>query len=388
MKYRTFGRLDKQVSVLGFGCMRLPVVGTDATGIDEPKATDMLRYAIDCGVNYVDTGYMYHNGSSELFVVRALQDGYRQRVNLVTKLATWLVKTEADFDRLLNEQLQKLQTDHLDFYLLHALNKSSWPKVRDLGVLRWAEGAVADGRIGGLGFSFHDSYACFKEIVDAYDGWALCQIQYNYIDEGIQAGTAGLKYAASKGLAVVVMEPIRGGRLGHLPEPVKEILDKAGTNRTQADWALQWVWHHPEVSVVLSGMNTMQQVVENLGSADRAAAGSLSADELEGIAEAREKYRELCPIPCTECRYCMPCPNDVLIHHNLALYNLAVMHGELELARQQYAFGERSDKDIRAAACLQCRECEELCPQGILISEWMPKIHAVLGEGQPPPGSC
>jgi len=381
MQYRTLGRTKKKVSALGFGCMRLPSVRHDRGPIDEPRAAAMLRHAIDHGVNYVDTAYFYHEGHSESFVGRALQDGYRQKVHLATKLPTGPVSTADDFDRLLDEQLQRLQTDHVDFYLLHGLNKRRWPKVRDLGVLGWSERARADGRIGHLGFSFHDTLDTFKEIVDAYDDWALCQIQYNYVDTDVQAGKKGLRYAADRGLAVVVMEPVRGGRLAALPPPVVEILDQLQPRRSLAALALHWVWNQPQVSVALSGMSTMQQVVENLASAEDSEVGSLTEDDLAIYEQARDKYRELCPIPCTECRYCLPCPNGVFIHANLAAYNQAKLLGQLEQAKRRYAWLASRDHDMSAAACIQCRECEERCPQGIAISEWMPEVHALLADG-------
>jgi predicted aldo/keto reductase-like oxidoreductase len=384
MKYRKFGRLDVQVSALGFGCMRLPTVGGNASAIDEPEATRMLRRAIDQGVNYVDTAYGYHDGKSELFVGRALSDGYRQKVYLATKMPVWLVKKAEDFDRLLDEQLQKLQADRIDFYLLHALNAHVWPTVRDLGVTAWAERAIAQGKIGHLGFSFHDTFKVFKGIVDDYDGWTFCQIQYNYVDERVQAGRRGLQYAASKGLGVVVMEPIRGGRLAMMPQPIVDILRRAKSQWTLADWALQWVWNQPEVSLALSGMNTMQQVVENLASANVSGPGTLSAADLALIAAVRRRYRRLFPIPCTDCRYCMPCPNGVWIPHMFDLYNRAVVCGELDKARQSYNEPRRPGEDVRAAACIACHECEELCPQKIPIVDWMQEIHAVFGEGRDP----
>jgi predicted aldo/keto reductase-like oxidoreductase len=378
MQYRTFGKLDWNVSALGFGCMRLPTIGGHEN-IDEPEATRMLRYAIDHGLKYVDTAYPYHGGNSEWFVGRALKDGYRDKVGLATKLPCWKVETPEDFDRLLNEQLEKLQTDHIDFYLLHALNEKSWHKVRDLDVLAWAEEAMADGRIGHLGFSFHDKYAVFKEIVDAYD-WTFCQIQYNYMDIENQAGTRGLQYAASKGLAVVIMEPLLGGKLVNPPEPVQKLWDTAAKKRSPADWALQWLWNQPEVSVVLSGMSTMEQVEQNIASADVSDINTLTAEELALVERVRQKYVALCPIPCTKCEYCMPCPNGVDIPRNFEAYNQGVMYDKPERAREAYNW---IPEEARANACIQCCECEELCPQSIPISEWMPRVHEVLGEGQP-----
>lgn len=378
MQYRRFGKLDWKVSALGFGCMRLPTLGAN-DNIDQAEATRMLRWAIDQGVNYLDTAYPYHGGQSEVLVGKALQDGYRDKVRLATKLPTWAVNEYADFDRLLNEQLNKLQTEHIDFYLLHALRQSSWEKVRNLDVLRWAEGAIADGRIGHLGFSFHDRYEVFQEIIDAYDGWTFCQIQYNLIDLENQAGTKGLRYAADKGLAVVVMEPLLGGRLARPPKAVEALWASAETQRSPVEWALQWLWHQPEVSVVLSGMSTMGQVQENVAYADRSRVGGLTEDELALVAQVRKRYLELSPIPCTQCRYCMPCPNGVDIPQNFALYNTAALYDELEGARNWY---QKADVATLAGACIQCRQCEEHCPQEIPIADWMPVVDEVLGQGQ------
>jgi predicted aldo/keto reductase-like oxidoreductase len=379
MKYRRFGKLDWQGSALGFGCMRLPIK-EKPEDIDEPETTRMLRYAIDRGVNYVDTAYGYHGGNSERVVGRVLKDGYREKVRLATKLPCWLVKAAEDFTRLFNEQIEKLQTDHIDFYLLHALGKDSWHKMRDLGVREWTNKLLSDGRVRYLGFSFHDDFEAFKEIVDDYD-WTFCQIQYNYMDVENQAGTKGLQYAAAKGMAVVIMEPLLGGRLINPPQPIQALWDIAARKRSAADWALQWLWNQPEVSVVLSGMSTMAQVEENIASASVSDVGILTETDLALIEQVREKYKELCPIPCTRCGYCMPCPNGVDIPRNFAIYNQGVMYDKTEHSRDEY--NNWIPQEARASACIQCRECEEKCPQHILISEWMPVVHEVLGEGKP-----
>lgn len=358
--------------------MRFPTKGGNES-INESLATKMLHYAIDHGVNYVDTAYPYHGGNSESFLGRALRDGYRQKIRLATKLPSWKIEAFDDFDRYLNEQLEKLRTDHIDFYLLHALREEWWHKLRDLDVLDCAEGAIADGRIGHVGFSFHDDYEVFREIVDGYD-WTFCQIQYNYMDVQNQAGTKGLKYAASKGIAVVIMEPLLGGKLVDPPEPIQAIWTKAPRKRTPADWALQWVWNQPEVSVVLSGMSAMSQVAENLASADASGIGTLTEEELAIVSEVRETYQTLCPVPCTQCGYCMPCPNDVDIPRNFEIYNQGLMYKKPEQAH--HAYNNSVDEGRRASACTQCRECEEQCPQSILISEWMSYVHEVLGEGK------
>lgn len=373
MQYRPFGRLDLEVSALGFGCMRLPVVGGDATAVDEPLAIEMLRHAIDHGVNYVDTAYPYHGGHSERVLGEALKGGFRERVKLATKLPTWAVKTPGDFDRLLDEQLERLQVEHVDFYLLHNLKATVWPAMRDLGVLEWLERIKADGRAGHVGFSYHDDFPLLKEILDAYDGWAMCQIQYNYMNEDIQAGTRGLEYAAGRGVAVAVMEPLLGGCLVNPPASVQRVWDESGTARTPAEWALQWLWHKPEVSVVLSGMSTMAQVEENLGSAGRSAVGSLTAGDLELVRRVREAYEAVSVVPCTRCGYCMPCPEGVDIPGNLQLYNDALVFGGNQAVLNRNLYNGMAE-NARASACVACRTCEEGCPQGIEISELMPKV--------------
>ena len=377
MQYRQFGQLDWKASALGFGCMRLPLVEQDSSQIDEPEATRMLHYAIDHGVNYLDTAYPYHGGNSEPLVGRALGEGYRQRVRLATKMPCWLVETTGDFDKYLNEQLQRLMTDHIDFYLLHGLNRDRWHHVRDLDVLRWAEKAIADGRIGHLGFSFHDEYEVFREIVDAYEQWTFCQIQYNYVDVDRQAGTKGLEYAASKGLAVVIMEPLLGGGLTDPPESIRQLWDSGPAQRTPVDWALQWLWDKPEVSVVLSGMSTMQQVEENIDSAAASRIRALSSEELQLVARVRETYLDLCPIACTKCEYCLPCKNELNIPRLFELYNRAKMYNVPGWARWHYS---ELPEDKRADKCEACGQCEELCPQQLAISENMVRVHEFLGK--------
>jgi predicted aldo/keto reductase-like oxidoreductase len=381
MQFRKMGSSDIRVSALGFGCMRLPIT-SGAADIDENEALRMLHAAIDRGVNYLDTAYVYHGGQSERLVGKALHaDDYRNRVQLATKLPCWLAQQYSDFDRLLSEQLSKLQTDHIDFYLLHALNRSSWEAMRALDVFRWAEGAIADGRIRHLGFSFHDTYDVFPLIVDGYDKWTFCQIQYNYMDTENQAGTRGLQYAAARGLGVIVMEPLLGGRLVNPPASIQAIWDAAPTKRSPADWALQWLWNQPEVSLVLSGMSTYSQVEENLASADASGSQHLSEAELQCIEKARAQYRTLYPIPCTKCEYCMPCPNGVNIPRVFQVYNDGYSFDNPTWAREEYR-NWVAEKE-RAVNCITCRECEALCPQKIAISDWMPVVQEVLGEGKP-----
>lgn len=376
MKYRTFGNIDWQVSALGFGCMRLPTQDGEPGAIREKEAADMLHYAIDHGVNYLDTAYPYHDGQSEPFLGRALQGKYREKVKLATKLPCWEVEEKGDFDRLLDEQLKRLDTEQIDFYLLHALNKKSWKKVHSLGVLPWLEKARSGGRIAHIGFSFHDEFPVFKEIIDAYQGWEFCQIQYNYMDVNYQAGKKGLQYAADRGLAVVIMEPIRGGRLVDPPQSIQSLWEKAPVQRSPAAWALHWLWNQPEVSLVLSGMSAMSHVRENVAAAERSQVGLLTQEEQELVREVREAYQDLSLIPCTQCEYCLPCPNGVNIPRILQIYNDSIMYDKPEYGIKGYNNWIPEEK--RADQCEVCGECEEKCPQGIAISEWMEKIHQEL----------
>jgi len=379
MLYRTFGRQAWKPSALGFGAMRLPLKEReDPSSIDEPEATRMIRYAIDRGVNYVDTAYPYHGGAGESFLGRCLAGGYREKVKVATKSPTWLLEKPGDFERYLDEQLERLQVEWVDFYLLHSLARDRWLNVKKAQALDAAEKALSDGKIKHLGFSFHDGFDLFKEIIDYYPGWEFCQIQYNYMDTDYQAGTRGLKYAAGKGLGVIVMEPIRGGALAVAPPAVRTVWERAPVKRSPAEWALQWVWNHPEVSIVLSGMSTMEQVKENVEAAGRSGPGHLTAEELELVEAAREEYRKLGWIMCTSCGYCMPCPNGVDIPTSFDAYNNAVTFSRHERYRKMYA---RWPEERRAGSCVECGECEEKCPQGLPIRDLLARVHEVLGAG-------
>jgi predicted aldo/keto reductase-like oxidoreductase len=379
MQYRKFGKLDWETSVLGFGCMRFPV--NEDGSIDELQSTRMLHEAIDGGLNYLDTAYFYHKRTSEAFVGRALQGGYRDRVHLVTKLPVWELESKDQLDDFLNTQMQKLQTDHLDFYLFHALAEKHWTRVLEWDVLEWAEKAIADGRIGALGFSFHDQFEVFKKIIDGYDNWALAQVQYNYMDTEYQAGRQGVQYAALKGIPIVVMEGLRGGKLAKNPPGLQAIFESAPVQRTPVGWALHWLWDQPEVKVVLSGMSTPEQVRENLALADEAKAGGLSLDEHAVIAQARDWLLARSPIDCTRCHYCMPCPSGVVIPDMLWFINDAVMYDDFK--ERAFAYKNFVTPSDNAGNCVACGECEEVCPQNIEIIRWLEVVHATLGEDQP-----
>ena len=379
MKYRKIGRIDGEFSALGFGTMRLPNLSKESE-INEPLAIEMIRHAIDNGLNYVDTAWGYHGGNSERLVAKALRDGSRRKVSLATQLPVWEINSLNDCDRIFNEQLARLDTDHIEFYLLHCLHKGVWPKMRDLGVVQWAERLRDGGRMTHIGFSYHDDFDTFKEILD-YRDWTFCQIQYNYVNEKNQAGTEGLKYAASKGVGVVVMEPLFGGALAHPPEEVQAVWHAAQRDYDPADMALRWLWNKPEVAVVLSGMSAMEHVERNLASAGRSGIGTLDEQDLEVVAKAQTRYEEFSPIPCTKCGYCMPCPTGIDIPAMFSLYNNGVVFrgNSMTLSRNLYVM---AGEDKRASACAACKECEQKCPQDIDISEMMKKVHGELGTRQ------
>lgn len=391
MKYRNFHTLSKETSVLGFGCMRLPTIGEgDNKHIDEKLANKLLRLAIDNGINYIDTAWPYHNKESEEVVGKALLDGYREKVILVTKAPIWEYKSPEDFEKYLKIQLKKLQTDHIDLYLLHALSKLRFEQVKKLKVLEAAEKAKKEGLIDHIGFSFHGNYETFCEILDAYP-WDACQIQFNYMDINSQATEKGLKYAGSKNIPVIVMEPLLGGKLVRETDENKKILAAASVKRKLAEWALQFVWNYPEVKVVLSGMNTEAMILENIASADRSAPNSLSKEELEVIDKLRASFQNLFAVPCTRCEYCMPCPSGVNIPMNLRVLNESIWTGSAESMQGWFdSFAqtpeELKDKPNNGAAqlCIECLQCLDKCPQSIQIPDNLKKVVAIYRDHQDP----
>ena len=378
MQYRPFGSLDFQVSALGFGMMRLPTNSDDTADINIPEAVAMVRRAIDAGVNYIDTAYPYHGGQSEVVTALALADGYREKVKLVTKLPTWMVTCEEDVDRLLDEQIERLGGAFIDIYLIHNISRAGWPTIQECNVIGRLEAAKAAGKIGGIGFSYHDDLELFKEVVDSY-AWDMAQIQYNYMNENVQSGTAGLEYAASKGLAVVIMEPLLGGCLVNTPPAVNEILAEGSVERTPADWALQWLWNKPAVATVLSGMSAMQHVEENVASAAASGIGTMSDSDVEVMRRAAKAYQALTPVPCTACRYCMPCPEGVDIPTAFSLYNGIHAFGGNQGLLNRIIYNNLPAAD-KADNCVACGLCEEKCPQKIAISELLPEVHEFLSK--------
>lgn len=373
MLYRRFGKTNEMVSILGFGCMRFPLLpGGDSSKIDEGESMKMVRYAIDNGLNYLDTAYPYHGngmsekGSSEPFVAKVIKDGYREKVKIATKLPTWLIETREDMDKYLNEQLERLEIEYIDFYLLHTLNKKVWEKLKSLGVDEFLDSAIEDGRIKYAGFSYHDKAEYFNEIIDYYD-FSFCQIQFNYLDEDYQAGLDGLKYAKSKDLGLVIMEPLRGGKLAAgLPQEAMDVFNNEDKEKSPAEWALRWVLNHSEVSIILSGMSTMDQVIENINISKEAKANSLSKSELNAVEKVKDIYKSRIKVNCTTCGYCMPCPQGVDIPRNFTIYNNYYMFDEEK--------GYENLKEKDASHCIQCKICETHCPQSIEISKELEKV--------------
>jgi predicted aldo/keto reductase-like oxidoreductase len=379
VKYRHLGSTKEKVSTLGFGCMRLPTLDHKPSSgeVDEPETIRMLRYAIDNGVNYIDTAYTYHDGKSEKVIGSALQDGYREKVLLATKMPIWLVEKSSDFDRFLFEQLKRLRTDNLDIYLLHNLKKKTYHQLLQLGIFSWAEKAIDRGLFRYFGFSCHEPFSIFRDFIDSYDRWSITQIQYNYMNEDVQAGTKGLKYAAEKEIGVVIMEPLLGGTLANPHPEILSLLNQANPQRSPVDWALKWLWNKPEISTVLSGMNSFEQVQQNLNTANHSEVNSLPSEDLDTISRVQSKYSSMNPIPCTKCGYCMPCPNQVDIPRNFELFNTAMVFNQVNLNRNIYQ--NIFPEEMHASSCIQCGICEEKCPQNIPIRDWLIKIEKALG---------
>lgn len=371
MEYRAVKSTGDQISILGYGGMRFPTVGGR---IDEEKATKQLHRAIEAGLNYIDTAYFYHGGQSEVFIGKALAGGYRERVRIATKLPPWLITVPEDMTLIFNEQLRRLQTDFVDYYLLHALNRETWEKFLGLGVLDFLTELKSSGRIKHVGFSFHGDRENFREIIDAYP-WDFTQIQYNILDEYNQAGKEGLEYAASKGIAVFVMEPLRGGSLvNKLPEKVLEIYKAHEPSWTPAEWALKWIWSHEAVTMVLSGMTEDQHLEDNLKFAASVKSGGLSEAYLAAVAEVKQTYLSLQKVPCTGCQYCLPCPFGVDIPRCFDLYNSKYLLEQKVGTFYWMQMGGMNGKPSYASLCRRCGVCVPKCPQSIDIPNRLAEV--------------
>ena len=374
MQYVPFGKLGFDISRLGFGAMRIPMIDDNGKSVpDVQLGVKLIRNAIDRGVNYVDTAFVYSGRQNEDMVGEALKDGYREKVKVATKLACPYVESRADMDNMLDEQLKKLGTDHIDFYLLHALNKDRWAKMKELGVLEFLDEAVKDGRIKYPSFSFHDKYEVFEDILTSYD-WQMAQIQFNYLDINEQAGLKGLRLAGRHGVPIVVMEPLRGGALAAPPAKIQKIIDRYDEKRSAVEWAFRYVGHFKEVAVQLSGMSTQEMVDDNLRIFDDVKIGALSKRDLNMIGRLRNTYLSSMPIGCTGCAYCEPCPKNVKIPRIFAMYNRNKMFGQSE--EQLVKNYENFLKDgSDAGQCVSCGLCEKQCPQHLPIRDWLKTVH-------------
>lgn len=364
-----FGSLGFDVSRLGFGAMRLPTMQEgDQQVIDRKRAIGMIRRGIDAGISYVDTAYPYHRGESEIVVGQALKDGYRERVKLTTKLPLWSVHEETDMNRLLDEQLKKLDVPYVDFYLLHAMNRDRLELMRSLHYKDFLNQALKDGRIKNAGFSFHDEYKVFSEILHDWDEWHLAQIQFNYLDNESQATEKGLREAGKMGVPIVVMEPLRGGALANPPKIVRDLMGK----RSPIEWAFAYVADFAEVATILSGMSTEEQLEENLKAFENLTVGGLSEEDHALIRKFKEAYHSLMPIGCTGCRYCQPCPQNVHIPDIFVAYNESRMFSDPGTLRWHYK--EHIEKGEDASKCIGCGACEGICPQHLPIIDLLKKV--------------
>ena len=371
MLYRQMGKTGDKVSILGYGCMRFP---RKDRKVDEERAERQVISAIEQGVNYFDTAYIYPN--SETVLGKILAKGYRSKVMIATKLPPIMVHSMKDMEAVLDTQLKRLQTDHIDYYLMHSLNSSEgWQRIKQLGIEEFLMKARAAGKINRIGFSYHGERNQFKKIVDDYP-WDFCQLQYNYVDEHNQAGKEGLEYAASRGLGVSVMEPLRGGLLARkMPPPIENIFKEADDKRTPAEWALRWIWNHPGVSVVLSGMNEEFQIEENIRIASDAYPQSLTANELACINSAKKLISEKLKVECTGCAYCMPCHAGVNIPMCFNYYNDKHVFGESTVGKYMGMLGGMDGgKTSYASLCKDCGKCEKHCPQHIPIRKALKEV--------------
>ena len=374
MQYRKDPRNGNALSILGLGCMRFP--HSFGTSIDMDKTEKLICEAIEHGVNYLDTAYAY--SGSEVATGKILfMHGLREKVYLATKLPHLKCKSPEDFDRFFSEQLKRLQTTYIDYYLIHNISdREAWERLQALGIEEWIATKKAEGQIRQIGFSFHGAQTGFLSLLDAYD-WDFCQIQYNYVNECYQAGRVGLKAAYDKGMAVIIMEPLLGGKLATgLPKQAVKLLQEADKDLSAAAWALRWVWNQPEATVVLSGMNSLEQLIDNVKTANEAVPGMLTEKETSTIERVVEVYRSAYKVLCTECNYCMPCPNGVNIPGCFAAYNTRLTAGLIP-GMSSYVTGigaHRQGKSMGPGSCIQCGICEKKCPQNIKVTEELKKV--------------
>ncbi len=377
MQYRTFGKSEERVSVLGFGCMRLPLTNpSKPESIDIDQVRKMTNYAIEHGINYFDTAYGYHEQRSEP-VMGAILEGLRHKILLATKLPVWFVNEQNDMERLFQEQMRRLRTDYLDMYLLHALNAKSFQSIQSFDVFSFLDQKKTEGAIRFAGFSFHDELPVFKEIIDAYN-WDFCQIQLNYLDTNYQAGIEGLHYAADKGVAVIIMEPLKGGKLSLPPDSVREIFQTSNRGWSPTEWAFRWLGNFADVHLILSGMSNHNQLEENVKTFDSLNPQQLTEQDILVIRKVVDTLQSIKSVSCTRCLYCMPCPHGVHIPDNFDVYNSAFLFDQKRDSRITYQKFMAEKK--RASSCIDCGECVPKCPQQLQIPDLMKEVHEFLSQ--------
>ena len=378
MQYRA-DRYGNPISILGYGCMRFTLSGGK---VDVNKAEKEIMEAYRAGVNYYDTAYVYHGSEAALGEILA-RNGIREKVNIATKLPHYLIKKPEGMEQYFSEELRRLKTDHVDYYLMHMLTDvKTWDRLVGLGILSWLEEKKRTGQIRQVGFSYHGNSDMFCKLLEVYD-WDFCQIQYNYLDENSQAGVTGLRRAAEKGLPVIIMEPLRGGRLtGGLPAAARHVLEHAEGGRTPAQWAFQWLWNQPEVTCVLSGMNSLEMVRENVATADAARADSLTEADLEIYRRVVAAINEKMKVGCTGCRYCMPCPRGVDIPGTFAAYNRRASDGYWKALTEYFMITSACQDYTGPGNCIGCGKCEQHCPQHLPIRQELKNARKAL-EGIP-----
>jgi len=383
MQYRTFGKDERKVSILGFGTMRLPTdTGTMSGTVNEKEAARIIQYGIDHGINYVDTAKIYHGGQCEAILGRILKGGYREKVLLATKLPTWEIESIKDADRIFDEQRKDLKTEKIDLYLIHNLQRVFRDIYLKNRLADWAWKKKEKGEIDYVGFSIHDDAAFLREIIDSFDRWDFCQLQYNYVGEMVQTGTAGLEYAAQKGLSTVIMEPLLGGALAMPAGKMGQLFEEKGKKFTPVDLALRWLWNRSDIVTVLSGMSSFEQVKQNIEIAERGTVGNMTAEEREFIGKLQQAYGESQPIMCTKCAYCVKdCPAGVDIPYNFEFYNNYVGSTTLGSDKSTSLFKilyADMKQEVRADSCTKCGNCETVCPQKLPIQELLTQTHQTL----------
>ncbi|MGM9681048.1 MAG: aldo/keto reductase [Eubacteriales bacterium] len=378
MQYRKFGKLGIERSAFGIGCMRFPMKknedGQDV--VDQELANEIIHTAIEGGVNYIDTAYVYSNGQAERVLGKALAGGWRERVSVATKMPIWQIKTYDDMPRIFESELEALGTDHIDFYLVHCLSRDQWRRMKGLGVTDFLDKMKAEGKIRYACFSFHDGYDAFEEILNDYD-WDMCQIQFNYMDINNQAGLRGLELAGSKNIPVVIMEGLLGGKLANVPDTVKAIFDSYPEKRTPAEWGFRWLCNFPQVATVLSGVTNLEQTRQNLETFDRTGIGIMTEEELDIVRRAREEYQRRTKVGCTGCRYCMPCPKDVDIPGIFATWNESFKFRD-DVSGNGHYIHKIKGEGHGADRCISCRKCMIKCPQGFDIPTMLAKADSEL----------